>query len=86
MRDSVRDLLKSLDSPFTESDIQLDTYPQRRHSRFLRDTALSLPVSVHDPGARRSWTATEELQVAKLDPMTGWRLWVTIAWYVNVDI
>ncbi|KAK9414517.1 putative Efflux pump FUS6 [Seiridium unicorne] len=88
-RDSVTNLMRRLDSPYPERDFQLAPYSrntQRRNtqrrsqylrdSMYLRDSIYSLPVNVNETNR---WRKTKALQQAKLDPMKGWHLWVTMA-------
>ncbi|KAK8052189.1 MFS multidrug transporter [Apiospora rasikravindrae] len=58
------------------NNIELHNYP-RGHSRTSGDASHSLPVTVHDLNRQDTDESDGELQLAKLDILSGWRLWVT---------
>ncbi|KAK7926951.1 hypothetical protein PG985_003949 [Apiospora marii] len=57
-------------------DTRLHDYPQRQ-SQPLGGPEMLLPVSSLDLLQREPDVTSDGLQVAKLDPLSGWRLWVT---------
>lgn len=63
-------------------DITLHDYP-KGHSQSLRGPEFLLPVNNIDLIQRELDVSSNGLQVAKLDPLSGWRLWVTHVWYVG---
>ncbi|KAI1100336.1 MFS general substrate transporter [Jackrogersella minutella] len=71
-RIGVASLLGSLDIQLVDGDLELRD--PRRRSRFFRDTVFSLPIIETDQNV-----GDNEIQLAKLNPLSGWHLWVTTA-------
>ena len=68
-------------------DIRLHTEP-KRHSHTSSDVDPEPGVDRDDQSSDKEAVERRAeahgLQLAKLDKLKGWRLWVTIVWYVKI--